>query len=262
MKKATIVSIILILTSLTLIFGLGNGGEKVRDGMVISIGSLNEISTSSSWELTIVEGNVGELIIDSANRNGWVDYRDGKLELGEKSRIGFQLAKNRATLKIPRLAASLHASSSSEILVDMSWEGDNLIVDTSSSGQISLKDITAQRVEVRTSSSGRIILDRVRTESITLRGSSSGRISLLEGQTDSLDSSFSSSSKLSAENFMIIDRLDVQGSSSSFQELSVRDSITARGSLSSSSRLILHGNPSARILQDIKTSSGGKLEIE
>lgn len=260
-KKKLAAGVFLLLAGIGLATAIDS---RAREGMVIPIDDLREIHTSSSWELTVEEGNAGELrIIDARSSRSRVEYSRGILRLNERPGIslGMKLKKSRAVLVVPVLEASLDASSSSEITVLAPLEGEDIRLDASSSGRIHLGPVSANRLTVKASSSGRINAERVTAQTTVCDLSSSGKVTLNGGETRVLTTRLSSSARLNAPDFFVKERLDLKGSSSAYQEFSVADTVDASGSVSSSADAVLHGNPPARSIQAITTSSSGKVEF-
>lgn len=263
MSKINILFCIILSSALAPLTAMGVQGERVKAGMVIELDDLYSVSTSSSWELIIEEGRKAELIIESVSgRECWVDYSGGDLKLGSGASIGLNLKRSRAVLRIPSLSADLNASSSSDIIVDMPLESEGVLIKSSSSGTVEIRELRTRAVELRVSSSSAIRIDQIDSMDLSVKGSSSGRVFIEKGETESLNTSLSSSSRFLAEEMLVLRTMDVRGSSSSFQEFGVTDGIEAAGNLSSSARLILHGDPAARALQSIKTSSSGGYRIK
>ncbi|MBF9014029.1 MULTISPECIES: GIN domain-containing protein [unclassified Oceanispirochaeta] len=262
MNNIAILLVALTVLPLPLLTALGNPDELVKEGMIIEVDSLDKISTSSDWELIIKKGNTSELFIETvgSSRN-YVEYREGELKMGERPGIGFSFKRSRAILTVPELSADLNASSSSDILVNLTVEAKSLNLTTSSSGTIEMAEVLCSSLESKSSSSSKIVLKQLKTDSASIKGSSSSKYFIENGSCRTITTSFSSSSRMLAENFIIEESMNINGSSSSYQEFSINDNIEAKGSLSSTAKLILHGNPSAMALQNIKTSSSGRYEI-
>lgn len=262
MNNIAIFLVALTVLPLTLLTALGNSGDSVKEGMKIEVDILEKISTSSSWELIIKKGNTSELYIEQVGNNrSYVEYSNGELEMGEHPGIGFSLKRSRAILTVPELSADLNASSSSNIIVNLAIETKSLNIKASSSAMITMNAVLCSSLESKSSSSSKIIFKQLEADSVSINGSSSSKHFIENGSCRNMTTSFSSSSRLLAEHFNIEESINIKGSSSSYQEFSINDTIEANGSLSSTAKLILHGNPSARALQNIKTSSSGRYEI-
>lgn len=247
---------------LTLLTALGNPGDSVKEGMTIEVDRLDKISTSSSWELIIKEGNTSELYIEKVSNNrNYIEYSNGELKMGEHPGIGFSFKRSRATLTVPELSADLNASSSSNIFVNLVLESENINIKTSSSAAIEMTEVLCSSLKSKSSSSSKIIFKQLDADNVSIDGSSSSKHYIENGSCRNMTTSISSSSRLLAEDFNIEESIEIKGSSSSYQEFSINDTIEAHGSLSSTAKLILHGNPSAKALQNIKTSSSGRYEI-
>lgn len=262
MNNIAILLAALTVLPLTLLTALGNPGVSVKEGMIIEVDNLDNISTSSNWELIIKKGNRSELYIETvgSSRN-YVEYRNGELKLGERPDIGLNLKRSRAILTVPELSADLNASSSSDIIVNLTVETKSLNLTTSSSGTIEMNEVLCSSLESKSSSSSKIIIKLLEADNVSIKGSSSSKHFIENGSCRTITTSFSSSSRMLAENFIVEESMKINGSSNSYQEFSINDEIEAKGSLSSTAKLILYGNPSAMALQNIKTSSSGRYEI-
>lgn len=261
---------------------LPDNGLRVEKGTVVAIDDLRFLDTGSSWHVTVEEGNASRLVIESARKKSWISYEDGVLKMSEESSWGADLTRNRAVLTVPRLSADLHSGSSSAIEVLLPLASEDLEISVSSSGEITLQEVTADRLSLKASSSGRmtaksltavrtgvgisssgrITADELVTEDLATEVGSSGRLLVGRGQALRLESRTSSSGRFIAEGFLVTQSASVRGSSSSRQEFRIDDGIVLSGDLSSSSKLILHGNPSAREVQNISTSSSAQVIID
>ena len=210
---------------------------------------VEKLKAGSDWQITIVEGSDAHVHIDHAgSRTAWLYYDGRELQFGEEPRVGLNLnfKGSRATVTVPRLPLSMEASSSSSIEASFKDRGEELLLKASSSGKIRLGEIESGDVKIAGSSSARIEIDELRCESLDLALSSSARFTVGEGSAAELATDLSSSSRFGGRDFLITDFFRIRGSSSSRQEFRVDKDVAGEGSLSSSSLLILHGDPSAR----------------
>jgi len=266
MKKKLTALLILILAAAL----YGNGqkpaeAKMVRGGMDFSLEDVELLSTENSWQITLEEGTRSLVHIDQAgDGRGWLYYDGRELRFGVEPRVGIHLGGNRykATITVPRLPSSLQASSSSSIEADFQSRSENLEAKVSSSARVYIDRIQTGKADLRGSSSARIEIGELLCDRLDADLSSSADITLEGGSAAVLKTSLSSSSRFTGEDFLVSDSFQVHGSSSSRQEFRVLEDTEGEGNLSSSSKLILHGNPSARALQGISLSSSARIIVD
>ena len=262
------IMVLLMLAALTALSAMGGkpaGAEILREGMVFQLDEVEELSTGSSWEVTLEEGTRAVLeVTEAPDRRGWIDYDGKSLQLGVESKRGISLRprRYRATLTLPRLPEEMRASSSSRILAEMDGEAERYSLSASSSGEIVLDTLTAKELVLHISSSGEIKINRVRTETLNADLSSSAELTIEDGETENLVTSLSSSADMKCPGLRVSGSCSLDNSSSSRLEISLSESASATGSMSSSSRLIIHGDPPASRLQSIRLSSSAEIEIK
>jgi hypothetical protein len=264
-KKLTALLVLILVTTL---YGMGQkpaGAKMVRGGMDFSLEDVEQLSTGSSWQITLEEGSRSRVHIDQAgDRRGWLYYDGRELRFGVDPRMGIHLGPGgyRATVTVPRLPESLQASSSSAIEADFQSRTDRLEATVSSSARIYVERIQTGRADLKGSSSASIEIGELLCDKLAADLSSSARITLEGGSASELDTSLSSSSRFMAEDFLVRDSFRVYGSSSSKQEFRVREDTEGGGNLSSSSKLTVYGDPAARALQGISLSSSARIIVE
>ncbi len=266
MKRNMIVLLMLAaLTALSAMGGKPAGAETLREGMIFQLDEVEELSTGSSWEVTLEEGTRAVLeVTEAPDRRGWIDY-DGKfLQLGVESKPGISLRSRRyrAVLTLPRLPEELNASSSSWILADMDGEAERYSLRVSSSAEIVLDSLTAKELIVHISSSGEVKIDHIRAETVNADLSSSAELTIEGGEAEYLETSLSSSADMKCPGLRVTGSISLNNSSSSRLEIGLSDTAEAKGSISSSSRLIIHGDPPASRLQNISLSSSAEIEMK
>ncbi len=266
--KKQLTLLMIIMMGCTALFAMGQkpaGAITTKTGMDFSLKEVDRLMTSSDWQIEIVEGSRAGVHIDhGGDRKGWLFYDGDQLRFGVEPRIGMNLdfKPHRATVTLPGLPSRLEASSSSSIEVSFSGEAGNLLVDGSSSSRITLRGVRAGAVELKGSSSARIGAEELICDTLKVSLSSSSRVSLEGGSASELITDLTSSSGFYGEDFLVTHAFRIKGSSSSKQEFRISGEVEAWGDLSSSSLLVLHGDPSARTVQEIRTSSSARVRVE
>jgi hypothetical protein len=147
----------------------------------------------------------------------------------------------------------LFASSSSSITVEDNLKSnERFVLDVSSSGNISMKQLTAPSVDMKASSSGDIEVG-LSTNILSARASSSGEL-VVSGNAESSTIKTSSSGEFDGYSFITL-TADVSASSGSSIKLEVKENLTAKASSGGSVRY--NGNPKN---VDNSASSGGSIK--
>ena len=158
------------------------GGEVQGNGKVTEV-DRNDLTGFSgataccSMLLTITKGdNYAVKVITDENLQEFIttEIVNGVLRVGKNDRYGlYPTERTKIYVTMPAIDY-LKSSSSSDILCQGSFRGDELKLDVSSSGSIEL-DYQGSRVEVDGSSSGEVKL-KGRAEKLSFDGSSSSRL--------------------------------------------------------------------------------------
>ncbi len=129
---------------------------------------------------------------------------------------------------------------------------ERFVLDVSSSGNISMKQLTALSVDMKASSSGDIVVG-LSTKILSARASSSGTL-VVSGNAESSTIKTSSSGEFDGYSFITL-TADVSASSGSSIKLEVKENLTARASSGGSVRY--NGYPKN---VDNSASSGGSIK--
>lgn len=197
-------------------------------------GNFTEVKSCCSMEVRIRKGSSRSVTVETDDN--LLEYiitevSGDRLRIRTERNVNLRPSKRvKVYITMPTITG-LDASSSSDLIVEDAFRGDELDLDVSSSAEIKV-NFTGSRVDVD--------------------GSSSGKIEL-RGSADRASVDISSSCRVNAADFMAKEAR-VEASSSGRIEIGVSDEI--RADVSSSGRVNYRGTPN-KVITD--ASSGGKV---
>ncbi|WP_159636976.1 GIN domain-containing protein [Sphingobacterium composti Ten et al. 2007 non Yoo et al. 2007] len=221
------------------------------------IGAHQGISVATNLNVSYIESNKNEIVIDCANKNHialiMTEVENGVLTIQYKPNTKINsLKQNKITVYSNSKLKYLKASSSARLAVDSPISSESVSIVSTSSGKINARHIKAKDLDIQISSSANFDA-HIDVSKLMITASSSAKI-FLAGKIEDSNIKMSSSAKLDLTQASVRN-LVCEGSSSA--KLNIMTAQTLSSILSSSANITYEKEP-AEILQN-KTSSSGKL---
>jgi len=232
---------------------VSGSGTKTED--VRNFSQLRGVHLATIGELRVEKGDRDQLVIeadDNLIKYFATSVKDGILHIRIEDGVSIRTQSAvRFTLTVSSLE-ELSTSSSGDITArDM--KGKHVELRVSSSGDISVRDVEAKTMTISTSSSGDISVGAVQAQELDVRLSSSGDVAIRDGSVERQEVRISSSGDYRAADLRSLHAI-VRTSSSGDATLWVVDHLRAASSSSGSIRF--RGNPKV----ESRTSSSGDIE--
>ncbi|HLS38014.1 MAG TPA: DUF2807 domain-containing protein [Sphingobacterium bovisgrunnientis] len=215
------------------------------------------ISVATNLNVSYIESNKNEIVIDCANKNHIeliiTEVKNGVLTIQYKPNTNINsLKQNKITVYSNSKLKSLKASSSARLVVDAPIASESISIVSTSSGNINARHIKANDLNIQVSSSANFDA-HVDASKLNISASSSAKI-FLAGKIEDSNIKMSSSAKLDLTQASV---RNVVCDGSSSAKLNITTAQTLRSNLSSSANITYTKEPT-QILEN-KTSSSGKL---
>jgi DUF4097 and DUF4098 domain-containing protein YvlB len=230
--------------------GSGTKAEDVRN-----FSRLRGVHLATVGDLRVEQGDKDQLVIeadDNLIKYIATSVKDGILRIDIEEGVSI---RTRSALRFTLTTSSFEmlSTSSSGDITARDLKGEHVALRVSSSGDISVQDVEAKSMEISTSSSGDISVAALRAQELDVKLSSSGDVAIRDGSVERQEVRISSSGDYQATDLRSL-RAVVSTSSSGDAKLWVVDHL--RASSSSSGSVRFRGNPKV----ESRTSSSGDIE--
>ncbi len=233
--------------------GVVGSGSSAKD--VRSFTALRGVHLATVGDLRVETGEKDELIIeadDNLLKYITTTVNDGVLRIDIEDGISIR-TRSHVRYHLTTTSLELLRTSSSGDITARDMAGNDVRIGVSSSGDISVRDINAKSVEISTSSSGDIRVASLRAQEMEVQLSSSGDVTIKDGSVERQEVRISSSGDYDAVQLRS-QRATVKVSSSGDASIWAVEKL--RASTSSSGSIRFRGNPDV----EAHSSSSGDIQ--